>query len=390
MNWRFWDRTGKECGDGCAAIEPLLSLYSDGMASPAEARRAEAHLEDCADCQQSLRWMQTTHQVIAARPVMPPPADLRARIARAIAEAEAAKAPAVKAPVVRTPVRPVRRPLMLRPALAYGLSVAVLVAIGGGVVWKSNQPVHMARGIGPTTPSTVVPNADSTGKLHPSVNRVVSHSDQTMRTAERTVPKDHTAGGAHHTPVLHHSTVNNIPETDRLAALPQSNDQNTADTVTPSARSFKTPSVLPVKFPRSIKPRPTMDTPKVATVVTHDEKWPGKTLIAPKSPVRPLPPRVTVEASNRNIPPPQDNLPEAPPHAIQVHVEHPVIHPDASPAHVASTGEYISSFVQNMHTTSYHPNAKYSFALKGITATAATGVGSDRSGNINAVAGPVN
>lgn len=127
MNWRFWNwhRSGDGC-DGCAAIEPLLSLYSDGMTSPAEARRIEAHLADCSLCRQVLRWMQATQQVIAARPIMPPPSDLRARIARAITESEAAKAPAAAA-------RPVRRPLTLRPALAYGLSVALIAAVAGGI-----------------------------------------------------------------------------------------------------------------------------------------------------------------------------------------------------------------------------------------------------------------
>ena len=88
MNWRFWNWPDGSGGDGCAAIEPLLSLYSDGMASSAEARRIEAHLKDCPDCRQALSWMQATRRVIAARPAEPPPADLRARIARAIAEAD--------------------------------------------------------------------------------------------------------------------------------------------------------------------------------------------------------------------------------------------------------------------------------------------------------------
>ena len=137
MNWRFWDRTGGAGGDGCTAIEPLLSLYTDGMASPAEARRVEAHLKDCDGCRQALGWMQATRRVIAARPAVPPPVDLRSRIARAIAEADGVPAPVRRA-------LPARRPLTLRPALAYGLSFALLAALSGSLFWNAGCPTATA------------------------------------------------------------------------------------------------------------------------------------------------------------------------------------------------------------------------------------------------------
>jgi hypothetical protein len=141
IHWRFWER-GRT---GCAAIEPLLSLYADQMASPTEARRVEAHLHDCADCRRALQWMQATRQVIVSRPVAAPPPELRARIARAIAELEAAKAPAP----------PARRPLTLRPALAYGASFALLAAVAGGIIWDAgNHPTVVA--VGPKSNPPVV------------------------------------------------------------------------------------------------------------------------------------------------------------------------------------------------------------------------------------------
>ncbi len=181
IHWRFWER-GR--GD-CAAVEPLLSLLADDMASAAEARRAEAHLQDCADCRRALQWMQATRQVIVARPVAAPPPELRARIARAIAELEAARSPAV------VPARPAHRPRALRPALAYGLSFALLAVLGGDVIWNAQKHTQIA--VGPVPRHITV--AGNVPPVHIGLPKV--HSQRTHAlVADRHTPSPR--------PLVHH------------------------------------------------------------------------------------------------------------------------------------------------------------------------------------------
>ena len=103
----------------CDLIEPLLPLYTDGMASPAEVRSVEAHLPRCASCRAALAWMQATRVALAARPVAIPPPDLHSRIALAIA------ASSIPAPAVPVSQRPARV-FSLRPAYAAALSLTAL------------------------------------------------------------------------------------------------------------------------------------------------------------------------------------------------------------------------------------------------------------------------
>lgn len=120
MAWQFWRRKKPEQIDSCATIEAVLSLYGDGMASPTEIRQVEAHLAECDNCRRSLEWIEATRLVIAKRPAVEPPANLRLRIAQAIAEAEHAK----------TPLRIPRRPLLLRPAYMAGAVAASVLIVG--------------------------------------------------------------------------------------------------------------------------------------------------------------------------------------------------------------------------------------------------------------------
>ncbi len=123
MEWRFWaqtrlaqlNRLGDASGDDCEAIEPLLSLYGDGMASAAEARRVEAHLPGCESCRESLAWMQATRRALSARPVQSPPPNLHARIAEAISASETAP----------LRLRPART-FVTRPAFAAAASLTVV------------------------------------------------------------------------------------------------------------------------------------------------------------------------------------------------------------------------------------------------------------------------
>lgn len=84
MNRPFWSFPSSP-QTLCDRIEPLLSVYADGMAPPAEAQRIEAHLPECENCRAALAWMQATRTTLASRPVAVPPPDLHSRIALAIA-----------------------------------------------------------------------------------------------------------------------------------------------------------------------------------------------------------------------------------------------------------------------------------------------------------------
>src|SRR3569833_2305464 len=129
MQWRFpikFGRTDRPAAtsDVCDAIEPLLSLYSDGMTSTAETRRVEAHLSECESCRKTHFWIRATYEVISHRaPVLPPP-DLASRIQAAIAEADA-----VGSPIVPIPGVSARPRFNLRPAYAMAAAVAVAAIV---------------------------------------------------------------------------------------------------------------------------------------------------------------------------------------------------------------------------------------------------------------------
>ena len=138
MNWTFWTRTPPIEPDDCETIDPLLSLYADGMTSLDESARVEAHLPGCASCRESLAWMRATRFALASRPVALPPADLRVRIAEAIAASSAAPVPATFT---------TRRAFALRPALAAAASFVMLGVVGYGLL---NHPPPAA--VQPVTP----------------------------------------------------------------------------------------------------------------------------------------------------------------------------------------------------------------------------------------------
>ncbi|MGI4788486.1 MAG: zf-HC2 domain-containing protein [Janthinobacterium lividum] len=124
MNWPFWSLSRPSHSESCEDIETLLSLYADGMASPNEVRRVEAHLPGCDDCREVLSWMQVTHRTLAARPVAIPPANLHSRIALAIAASSAA-------PISLRPART----FALRSSYAAAASVTVLGLVLGYSLW---------------------------------------------------------------------------------------------------------------------------------------------------------------------------------------------------------------------------------------------------------------
>lgn len=159
MTRPFWTQTQQPEPDDCDSIDTLLSLYADGMASPDETRRVEDHLPGCAACRQSLLWMQATQRALSSRPVMLPPADLRARIAQSIAAAS----------TTPVPIRPTRV-FALRPAFAAAASLTLL----GAVVGYSLLHPHPTN-IKPASPVEVASNSH-TQPLAPSVTPLTQPS----------------------------------------------------------------------------------------------------------------------------------------------------------------------------------------------------------------------
>ncbi len=152
MEWRFWARTrpahltafGDASGDDCEAVEPLLSLYGDGMASPAEARLVETHLPGCESCRESLAWMQATRRALSGRPVQSPPAGLHARIAEAIAASDAAP----------LRLRPART-FVTRPAFAAAASLAAVGLFLGYSLSHPTQPIVAVKSVPPPSVAAV-------------------------------------------------------------------------------------------------------------------------------------------------------------------------------------------------------------------------------------------
>lgn len=157
MNWRFW--THPRPDEICAQIAPLLSLESDGMASPAETARIAAHLQTCDACRQARMWMQATRQVIVQRPAVVPPSALRARIVQAMAQT----APA--------PVRPAPRPLILRPAFAAACSLTLVGAVALRLLWPGQTPPVVAP-VPPRIARTAPAPPISVKRAAPSVARI--------------------------------------------------------------------------------------------------------------------------------------------------------------------------------------------------------------------------
>ena len=167
--------------DLCDTIDSLLSLYADHMAAPEEAQQIERHLPECADCRESLRWMQATRRVLSSRPVALPPAELRARIAVVIAASAEASA-----------ARPARA-FFLRPAYAAAASISVLGALILGqsllTAPQLKPPVPAPRLVAAlptaTAPKTsgLVPTVPKIGRMHSVLLGVKPHPSLETRVA---------------------------------------------------------------------------------------------------------------------------------------------------------------------------------------------------------------
>jgi len=291
MQWRFplkFSRTDRPvvANDECDEIEPLLSLYSDGMTSPAETRRVEAHLADCESCRKSHFWMRATYEVISHRPMVMPPPDMASRIQRAIAEADGVSMPGVG-------VR-----LRFNPRPAYAFAAALLIA---AVVIPITRSMHTGRTnvalvtppsynnvsppsivplptppsiVKPTTPHVTHAPVNVAKVTHETGNppshelaherrqpAVVAHDDVVTVVHHPTSPV-HTMLATNHTstpPAIHHAVIQTQPETHVARN-------------TPAPSSTHVDVVPHVTAPQPAPPPVVSPTPdRVATSTTHDD-----------------------------------------------------------------------------------------------------------------------
>jgi hypothetical protein len=143
------ENTVADSRDECAELEPLLSLYNDGMASAPETRRVKAHLEQCETCRRVYFWMRATNEVLAHRPSVVPPAGMSSRIKAAVAAAAAGEQ------------KPARARFVLRPAYAMAATI-LLAAIAWlpGHIFRTAQKgggTKVAKTIPPVAPSILPP-----------------------------------------------------------------------------------------------------------------------------------------------------------------------------------------------------------------------------------------
>lgn len=268
MNWRFWTAKKGSDADTCADIEPLLSLDVDGMAAPEERRRIHSHLLDCEACRKAQRWIAATQTVLGARPLVAPPANMRARIAQALAAA-----PAI--PVAR---QPVRRPLLLRPATALAFSV-VLAGAFVGHAYLTGTSSHPA---GPQPPTVIAVLPPPTAPLVPSTVPFVTALPSTHRHPIATIKP----------PVKHNDKIAFVPtETAPTEITPPAviehkpaPDNIVARLVKPAPRPAIHPQPTPEKI--AAKPSPKPRRPLLASANVHstpDFSKPPTHELAPKT-----------------------------------------------------------------------------------------------------------
>ena len=353
MNWTFWTRTPPTLLDDCGTVNPLLSVYADGMADADETRHVEAHLPGCADCRASLAWARATQRALSSRPVAVPPADLRGRIALAIAASDAAPVPAF---AVRS-----ARAFVLRPAFtaAAAASVALLGALSYGL---------MHRDIPAVTPPMVPSQVAVAPHVSPSTLPVKPAAVSSVKTAMRR-PISHPKHADFDPALMADSTP---PET---ASHPPVVKTHAASKGSAPKMASVTPAPAPIKVAvvsiKKLAPRTStvgmMATTKASTfssethrplIIRHETRKP-EIIIA--------------------------TVPHAPTISAPVLIEKtPIITPDPAPAAmVASRGRF--------QTAEEHGTIRLHLALQTFThatlkidksVAMATGLGPDRSGTL--------
>ena len=295
MKWPFWTRIGLGQPDDCETIDPLLSLYADGMAASDESRRVETHLLDCADCRESLQWMRATQHALSARPVVAPPVNLQARIAAALAASSAAPLPK------SFRIRPVRT-FARKPALAAAASLSILGLVGYSLLHHPSPPVAVRPTQLPMVAQTPVTTAPT-----PTVLPLPS----------RKSPAKHFA------PVTIHAAP---AENTRLADRNMDNAVEEGASTSPEATKS-----VPLSLP--VRTHPAMALVKKATNPTVTQR-----LMATKTPLVPSEVRRTpvIQPEKEKPEPVVASIPK-PDSAVPVTVAPTIVHQDPPPTMVASS-----------------------------------------------------
>ena len=294
MNWPFRSlrtlppTSPSASPPGCDDIEPLLPLYTDGMASPSEVRFVEAHLPGCAGCRESLFWMQATHRALAARPVAVPPADLHSRIAEAIAASSAAPS-----------LRPARS-FTLRPAYAAAASLtAIGVVLGYSLLHSPTPNMPNVSAVKPTPVASVPPVTLKVKNVLPHSAQVKPHEALVAGNVPAAAPQHDAAKSV----IAEHAPKKTVPGN----AVAPSN--RVADNAPAPTHAF-VPTHVPVKLgvhPQAALPKKLMASANVPPAEKRHSVAPETFLVKP-------PAEVAVVAHNEKEPLP-----------VQVHIEPPTV-----------------------------------------------------------------
>jgi anti-sigma-K factor RskA len=138
-----------------------LVAYSLGALEPAEAREVETHAPSCARCSRELEALAPAVAVLGESvEQLEPPPELRERVMSAVrADVEAKERERLGARPERRPARRGWRGLLMRPAIAVGVAIAV-AAIGGYLIAGNG-----GGGGGETTVPVVAPGPGIGGTL---------------------------------------------------------------------------------------------------------------------------------------------------------------------------------------------------------------------------------
>jgi hypothetical protein len=283
MKWPFWTRISLGQPDDCETIDPLLSLYADGMASRDESGRVEAHLLGCNDCRESLQWMRATQRALSARPVVAPPVDLHARIAVAIAASSAAPLP------MSFQTRPART-FTRRPALAAAASLSILGLVGYSLLHHSAPQTTIRPVKPPMVAATHIPNTPT-----PTVVPSPSAKPQTKHFAPVTIhpaPAENTRLADRNTDntgqeetLTPSETVKPMPSSLTVHARPAMAlvKKSARPTLAPRLMAVRTPLIQPEKEKSepviALVPKPETTVPvTVAPTIVHQD--PPPTMVA--------------------------------------------------------------------------------------------------------------
>ncbi|MET7950132.1 sigma-70 family RNA polymerase sigma factor [Micromonospora sp. NPDC005324] len=142
--------------DGCPELRRNLAGW-DGVPSPVWRKRLARHLDSCRSCAGSSTHLLAPERLLAATPLLLPPAHLRPPADHAVLSAFATPAGGWRG----HPVRPV---------VGVAAVVVLALALGAGLIWRSDPPPGaVARAPAPAvSPATTVPSARPSPSASPT------------------------------------------------------------------------------------------------------------------------------------------------------------------------------------------------------------------------------